>query len=259
MHRTASLLALVVGSSSLAQSINIDFGTPGTGPSSSYAAAGRRGAWNVLGVMPTSVRFNLVGRDGQPVAATVYNIGGSSLLTHDKPTTTGDDEALLDDMFLSFNNPIDLCLFFEHLANGNYEVITYAQTPDNPMLLSRVRVDNATPGPVMVGGEWLGEHILLNTYSRHTVTVTDGRLNPHSGLQGSLTQSGMNGIQLLYLGPCPGDANGDFDVTFADLNMVLANFGLGGPADMLPGDVNHDGVVNFADLNLVLSNFGRLC
>ncbi len=259
MRRIAPLLALLAASPSLAQSINIDFGTPGTGPSAAYAGAGRHGVWNVIGVMPTSLRFNLVGRDGQPVSATVYNIGGSSLLTHDKPTTTGDDEALLDDMFLSFNNPIDLCLFFENLNSGVYEVITYAQTPDNPMLLSRVRVDNANPGPVMVGGDWLGGHFELNTFSRHTVTVTNGRLNPHSGLQGSLTQSGMNGIQLLFLGPCPGDANTDFAVSFADLNIVLAAFGQAGTPGSVPGDVNNDGVVNFADLNIVLSNFGRLC
>lgn len=56
---------------------------------------------------------------------------------------------------------------------------------------------------------------------------------------------------------CPGDANGDQIVNFADLNEVLSAFGQAG-AD-LPADLNNDGVVNFADLNIVLSNFGNSC
>lgn len=57
--------------------------------------------------------------------------------------------------------------------------------------------------------------------------------------------------------PCSGDANGDRIVNFADLNIVLSNFGQSGPS--VPGDVTGDGVVNFADLNLVLSFFGTSC
>ena len=52
----------------------------------------------------------------------------------------------------------------------------------------------------------------------------------------------------------PGDTNQDGVVNFADLNNVLANFGLTGLA--LPGNVTPDAVVNFSDLNLPLSNFG---
>ena len=55
----------------------------------------------------------------------------------------------------------------------------------------------------------------------------------------------------------PGDATNDATVNFADLNAVLTNFGVSGPADgSLLGDVNLDGVVNFADINAVLANFG---
>lgn len=54
---------------------------------------------------------------------------------------------------------------------------------------------------------------------------------------------------------CPGDANGDGVISFADLNLVLTNFGV----EIDEGDLNGDGVVNFADLNLVLSNFGVGC
>lgn len=57
--------------------------------------------------------------------------------------------------------------------------------------------------------------------------------------------------------PCPGDTNGDNLVDFADLNAVLATFGLTQPG--LPGDLNGDGTVNFTDLNLVLAAFGNGC
>lgn len=56
---------------------------------------------------------------------------------------------------------------------------------------------------------------------------------------------------------CSGDANGDNAVNFADLNIVLGQFGQSGAG--LQGDLDGDGAVDFADLNLVLSNFGVVC
>lgn len=56
---------------------------------------------------------------------------------------------------------------------------------------------------------------------------------------------------------CTGDANGDFTVTFADLNAVLGAYGTAAPND--PKDLNDDGVIDFADLNIVLAQFGSTC
>jgi hypothetical protein len=56
---------------------------------------------------------------------------------------------------------------------------------------------------------------------------------------------------------CFSDVNGDGVTNFADLNIVLSDFG--GSGDGIPGDVNLDGVVNFFDLNAVLSQFGDEC
>ncbi len=50
------------------------------------------------------------------------------------------------------------------------------------------------------------------------------------------------------------DVNADGTVNFADLNLVLSQFGQSG--NNLIGDANKDGTVNFSDLNLVLSTFG---
>jgi hypothetical protein len=59
--------------------------------------------------------------------------------------------------------------------------------------------------------------------------------------------------------PCPGDADGDNQVNFTDLNAVLSAFGQSGAPGFSGADLNNDGVVNFADLNAVLSAFGTAC
>jgi hypothetical protein len=55
--------------------------------------------------------------------------------------------------------------------------------------------------------------------------------------------------------PCPGDANGDRVVSFADITTVLTFWGFPGPM----GDATHDGVVNFADVTRVLQHWGNAC
>lgn len=60
------------------------------------------------------------------------------------------------------------------------------------------------------------------------------------------------------LTPCAGDANVDFLVNFADLNILLSQFNSAVP----PGsgaDFTNDGQVNFDDLNRLLSNFNSAC
>jgi len=198
---TSAALAVFLSTPGVApaQSFNVDFGPPESAPSASYGAIGRPGTWNTFEVMPSSERFPLVDLAGAASAARIYNIGGTQLLAADDPGTTGDDAALMDDMFIGFNDPIDVCLFFEGLENGDYLVVTYAMTPDDAGLLSRVRVDDGSPGPVEVGGDWPGAHQSGTTFAQHSVAVTDGRLGLHSGLWGAEVQSGVNGLQLIHL------------------------------------------------------------
>jgi len=183
------------------QSLNIRFGTPASAPSATYAAAGPAGAWNSFQVTPAGVRQPLVDLRGTAVAARFYQIGNSSMLSFDNPLTSGDDEKLMDSMILSTNSPTDGCFWVEGLMLGQYEVTIYAMTPDDPSLLTRTRVDNGSPGPIMVGGAWPGHHQAGVTYSRFTVTTTDGVIAFHDGLNGGVIQSGMNGAQLEFLPP----------------------------------------------------------
>lgn len=60
---------------------------------------------------------------------------------------------------------------------------------------------------------------------------------------------------------CPGDANGDGTVTFADVSAILEHWGAAYALDdaATPGDANGDGVVNFSDVSSVLENWGVEC
>jgi hypothetical protein len=198
MKPSVSLAAVLVLAPTFAsaQAVNVDFGA-GSAPSSSYSAVGAAGVWNVVGVLPPGQRAPLLGPDGGTIGAQIYMIGGTSLLAANDPATAGDDEALLDDMLIGFNNPVDVCVWFEYLQNGGYDVILYALTPNDPDLMSRTRVDFASPDPTEVGGAWSGVHESKVSYARFTVSVTDGTIGLHSGLWGTLVQSGLNGIQLL--------------------------------------------------------------
>lgn len=63
-----------------------------------------------------------------------------------------------------------------------------------------------------------------------------------------------------YTAPaCSGDATGDRRVDFADLNLVLTNWGMTtSEGDVFPEPAG-DGVVNISDMEHVLANFGNVC
>ena len=62
-------------------------------------------------------------------------------------------------------------------------------------------------------------------------------------------------INVLGGSNCPGDVDGDGDVDFDDLNLMLAVYGTGDPL----GDLDGDGDTDFDDLNLLLANYGNTC
>ncbi len=60
---------------------------------------------------------------------------------------------------------------------------------------------------------------------------------------------------------CPEDVTGDGVVDSADLNALLASFGLdvNAPTFNPDADINRDGVIDSQDLNALLASFGQLC
>ncbi len=250
MKRIVALLAAgLFAGTAVGQSYNIVFGQPLSLPSADYAAAGLPGAWNVVGVPIVGEHYPLQNLAGEFTGVTLNNIGGTQLLVADDPATAGDDELLMDEMLIGFNDPVDVCIWINNLPSGPYEVLIYAMTPNTPSLLSRTRVDFADQGPVWIGGAWPGRHEEGVTYSRHTVTVSDGRIGLHSGLFSANVQSGINGIQVRRLQA--GDLNGDGCVDFSDLLILLSAYGV--DAD---GDIDADGDTDFEDLITLLGNYG---
>lgn len=75
-----------------------------------------------------------------------------------------------------------------------------------------------------------------------------------AGFQGA---SGEYRIRAVGSISCPGDADGDGEIGFTDLNLVLSQFNTTGSG--LSGDLDLDGDVDFADLNLVISAFNTVC
>lgn len=57
---------------------------------------------------------------------------------------------------------------------------------------------------------------------------------------------------------CAADLNGDFEVTLADLAILLTHFGTTG-ASRSEGDVDGDGAVTISDLSVLLTEFGGIC
>jgi hypothetical protein len=246
-------------STASAQSINIDFGTPGTAPSPGYAAAGRAGAWNRFGVVPGTPQ-PLIGLWGQSVAATLYNSGGTDLLSFNDPLTSGDDEALMDDMFITFDGGSDLCLYFDNLHNGNYQVIIYGMNPDNSGG-NLTRVDGGSPGPTTIGGAWAGHHVQGVTYSLFNITVTSGSIYAHAGIAGSGMRMGMNGIQLVYLGECYANCDGSTAAPILNVNDFACFINRFAAADPL-ANCDHSTtppVLNVNDFICYTSQFAAGC
>lgn len=249
-------LALPAGLAS-AQSFNIDWGSADSAPPPTYAGVGLAGVWNTFDSMPGGARLPLVGLDGNPIAADIANIGFDVIESADIPGTSGGDEALLDDCFTSFNDPIDGCLFIRFVEPGEYRVIMYGLAPDDTTLLSRLRIDQNPEEPVHVGGAWSGSHEEGVTYMVQPATVgLDGRLDVHSGLPSGNIRSVLNGMQVIKLEPCPADLTGDGVLDLADLQAFISAFvGQQPPADFAPPF----GVFDLADLQAFVAAFVAGC
>ncbi|MGD9692122.1 MAG: M14 family zinc carboxypeptidase [Phycisphaerales bacterium] len=104
-------------------------------------------------------------------------------------------------------------------------------------------------------GKWTYRAINLSQFITPTAN-TRVRFVARDSSPDSCVEAGIDDVSIVLVqcDSIPGDINGDGVVNFADLNILLSNFGLSGPG--IPGDITGDGNVNFADLNILLSNFG---
>jgi len=232
--RTVSSLALALtlaaAPSAFAQAINIDvhdtFGTP----SSSFGAAALQpGVWN--SVAPTVGTTPLVDLTGAATAATITATGVAAPFDSDNAGTSGDDEALMDD--LSNPSPGGATWTISGLVPGNYVLITYGWAPDNPVFVSSVSVAGSSDPTQTVGGSWPGGYQLGITHALHHVTVAAG-----GSIAMSITAAGggsfgsLNGFQVV-----PDTGGGPFGNCFPGTGGTLA-CPCGQPANPLGGCAN---------------------
>ena len=227
----------------------------------------RPGVWNSIEGEHTpfwdpQVIYDLVDVHGNPTGVTLYQFGGTDVIAATDPSVGGDDAILLNDALVTQTTNLESCLFIDGLANGTYEVITYAWMPNNPFTLSRVRHD-FTPEVVDVGGVWPGGHVEGVTYARHLVEVTTGFMGSHSGILplggNPVVGAALNGIQIRPFVACPNDVNGDGAVNVLDLVELLLCFGQPATPPCDAADVNGDASVNVLDLIDLLLAFGTTC
>ena len=195
------------------QSFNIDVGPFGTDPPSSYAAAGLGGVWNSVRADhiapftsgPTPQDIMLVDVDGNQTSVGFHQFGGIDLVSASDPSVTGNDAMLMNDYLATHSLTVGSCMYLNGLANGTYEILTYAWMPNSPSTKQRVWFD-FVPGDAFVGGTWTGAHAEGVTYSRTIIDVTDGHIGFHVEIpSGGSTFPGaaFNGLQVRKVAPVP--------------------------------------------------------
>ncbi len=186
-----------------AQSLNLDFGAPESGPPPTYAAAGRAGTWNSIPAAHGTTTSGLVNLAGSATAASISQIGGLALLDDNDPAVTGDHALLLDDFLVTYNDGLETCIYLNGLEPGTYTVLIYARMPD-PAVASYTSVDQEDGFPHhAVGGTWPGEHSNPGSFSRHLAEVgPGGDLDLHSGIfpgANEVLGAALNGLQVIRL------------------------------------------------------------
>jgi hypothetical protein len=201
------VLTLILASPAAAQSVNVDIGlnTVFPVPASTYgAAAAQPGTWNgVSGALAGSAALN--GLNGSPSGVSVSRSGVSGNFSHDNAGTTGDDDSMMDDCQDLGGAGSASTWTFTGLANGNYQVFTYAWAPDDGTFRTVVTVATSADPAQTVGGDWPGSHVLGTTYALHNVTVTAGSLSVTATTADDpvFGFGSLNGIQIKNVPPPP--------------------------------------------------------
>lgn len=147
------------------------------------------------------------------------------------------------------NHPMHMHLVsFQVLNRQSFVVIDGVPTPTGPIILPPPQEKGwkdtvqTPPGQVTRVIARFENHTGLFSYHCHILEHEDNEMMR----------------QFRARPACPGDANDDGIVNFADVTTVLAQFGATGPRG-IQGDANLNGFVDFGDVTTVLANFGEVC
>ena len=156
-----------------AQSFNLDIGSAFNGagvPQATYGgAAGQFGVWNSLSFLDfyTGPINDL---NGNPTSITCSGVGIGADVFFDNAASSGGDGELLDDCK---GDPTTWT--FSGLADGTYDIYTYAWAPDDSTFTTQVTVGTGTP--TVVGGNYTGGPLVPGiTHAIDTVNVVGGTL-----------------------------------------------------------------------------------
>jgi hypothetical protein len=149
----------------------------------------------------TTSSSQLIDLSGSMTTVFMKNTGGNDN-NFDNPLTAGDDESLLDNYVDTGGVGKVYAFAIRSLALGDYLVITYAWSPDDPVNdVTIVTVSNSQDPPQKVGGQdWSGMHELGVTYAAHKVTVTNNDSFDITIEAGS-GEGRFGGIQILPIKP----------------------------------------------------------
>lgn len=194
------VLGTTLSASAFGQSLNVDFGHQAGVPAADFAGAGLPGVWNAIEGFIDPPGQPLLRLDGAATGVQLATYLGTA--AYPKPETTGDVEALLDDLApgtgdASCGGPREVRL--SGLAPGDYDVITYAWDPHFNALI-RIVTDAGFTSGQGVTGAWPGTLAQGVTHTRHRVAVGDGTLEICVN-SSSFAESGViNGFQLIRIG-----------------------------------------------------------
>jgi hypothetical protein len=191
---------LLFAASASAQSFNVDiqdttttFGVP---PSTYSAAAGASmaGTWNVKN--PTNATATvLTDISGAVTTATIAKTAGSSFaFNSNDPATTGDDQALLDDIHDLAQAPVTWVI--ANLAAGTYTLYCYTYGPNFSTEMTSVSVNG---GPTQqAGGSAFAGFVQGNTHTIHSniVVAAGGSITIVLAPVGAGTFGNFGGLQL---------------------------------------------------------------
>ncbi len=243
-----------------AQSVNVEIAPPGQVPSPVYGAAGQSGVWNSVNTASGQFTFNLLDLSGNMTGVYYKQIGGSQLLSTDDPSTTGNDDAFLDDYLITYTPTLETCHFVYGLENGTYEVLLYSWMPNRPDVQGYNSSDQEPGYPhKVVGGAWTGQHVEGVTFTRHICYVTNNQIWAHSGIvpgHSAADGAAANGFQIRKLPPqVPGDMNCDGSVNGDDIKgfvHAIANwpvYAVENPnCNVTNADMNGDHIRNDQDI-----------
>ena len=204
MHRLFRVSFAIAASAWLpafasAQAFNIDVDSTFGTPSSTFGAgANQPGVWNDRSPFPGTTP--LVDLAGAATAVTISAVGSGVDVAFDNAGTTGDDQALMDDL----SDPSPTATWtFSGLTPGPYVLYTYAWAPDDPGYISRVIVPASIDPSQTVHGVWPNGYVLGVTHALHRVLVgSAGTLAVTINVAPGGTFATLNGFQLV-----PGETN----------------------------------------------------